>query len=58
MVTTGTDVFTPQFSIEGLRLLVEQAHAAGLPVTADAHAAAASTRPSQSAWKVSNTRRT
>ena len=41
MVTTGTDVFTPQFSIEELRLLVEQAHAAGLPVTAHAHAAAA-----------------
>jgi len=41
LVTTGSDVFTPQFSIEGLRLLVEQAHAAGLPVTAHAHAAAA-----------------
>jgi imidazolonepropionase-like amidohydrolase len=41
MVTTGTDVFTPQFSIEELRLLVEQAHAAGLPVTAHAHPAAA-----------------
>jgi imidazolonepropionase-like amidohydrolase len=41
MVTTGTDVFVPQFSIEELRLLVEQAHADGLPVTAHAHAAAA-----------------
>jgi imidazolonepropionase-like amidohydrolase len=41
MVTTGTDVFVPQFSIEELRLLVAQAHAAGLPVTAHAHAAAA-----------------
>jgi imidazolonepropionase-like amidohydrolase len=41
MVTTGTDVFAPQFSIAELRLLVEQAHAAGLPVTAHAHAAAA-----------------
>jgi imidazolonepropionase-like amidohydrolase len=41
MVTTGSDVFNPQFSIEELRLLVEQAHAAGLPVTAHAHAAAA-----------------
>jgi imidazolonepropionase-like amidohydrolase len=41
MVTTGTDVVAPQFSIEELRLLVEQAHAAGLPVTAHAHAAAA-----------------
>jgi imidazolonepropionase-like amidohydrolase len=41
MVTTGSDVYTPQFPIEELRLLVEQAHAAGLPVTAHAHAAAA-----------------
>jgi imidazolonepropionase-like amidohydrolase len=41
MVTTDTNIFTPQFSIEELRLLVEQAHAAGLPVTAHAHAAAA-----------------
>ena len=41
MMTAGTDVFVPQFSIEELRLLVERAHAAGLPVTAHAHAAAA-----------------
>jgi imidazolonepropionase-like amidohydrolase len=41
MVTTGSDVNTPQFSIEELRLLVEQAHAAALPVTAHAHSAAA-----------------
>jgi imidazolonepropionase-like amidohydrolase len=41
LVTTGTDLFSPQFSIEEVRLLVEQAHAAGLPVTAHAHAAAA-----------------
>ncbi len=41
LVTTGSDMFSPQFSIEELRLLVEQAHAAGLPVTAHAHAAAA-----------------
>jgi imidazolonepropionase-like amidohydrolase len=41
MATTGSDVFVPQFSIEELRLLVEQAHAAGLPVTAHAHSAAA-----------------
>jgi imidazolonepropionase-like amidohydrolase len=40
-MTTGTDIFVPQFSIEELRLLVEQAHAADLPVTAHAHAAAA-----------------
>lgn len=41
MMTAGTDVYTPQFSIEELRLLVEQAHTAGLPVAAHAHAAAA-----------------
>jgi imidazolonepropionase-like amidohydrolase len=41
MVTTGSDVFVPQFPIEELQLLVEQAHAAGLPVTAHAHSAAA-----------------
>jgi imidazolonepropionase-like amidohydrolase len=41
MATAGTDIFAPQFSIEELRLMVEQAHAAGLPVTAHAHAAVA-----------------
>jgi imidazolonepropionase-like amidohydrolase len=41
MNTADTDVFAPQFSIDDLRLLVEQAHAAGLPVTAHAHAALA-----------------
>jgi hypothetical protein len=41
MVTTGTDVYIPHFSVEELRLLVEQAHAGGLPVTAHGHAAAA-----------------
>jgi imidazolonepropionase-like amidohydrolase len=41
LVTAGTDVFSPQFSFGELRLLVEQAHAAGLPVTAHAHGAAA-----------------
>jgi imidazolonepropionase-like amidohydrolase len=39
--TVGSDMTVPQFSIEELRLLVEQAQAAGLPVTAHAHAAAA-----------------
>jgi imidazolonepropionase-like amidohydrolase len=39
--TADTDVFAPQFSIDDLRLLVKQAHAAGLPVTAQAHAALA-----------------
>jgi imidazolonepropionase-like amidohydrolase len=41
MMTGGTDIFAPQFSIEESRLLVEQAHAAGLPVIAHAHAATA-----------------
>ncbi|GAA4348081.1 amidohydrolase family protein [Angustibacter luteus] len=35
--TPGTDVLRTQFSDDGLRRLVEQAHAAGLPVTAHAH---------------------
>ena len=41
MATPGTDVSAPQFSHDDLRLLVEEAHRAGLPVTAHAHAAAA-----------------
>lgn len=41
MATMGTDVTMPQFSLEQLRLLVEVVHAAGLPVAAHAHAAAA-----------------
>jgi imidazolonepropionase-like amidohydrolase len=41
MTTVGTDVTAPQFSLEDLRLLVETAHAAGLPVAAHAHAALA-----------------
>jgi imidazolonepropionase-like amidohydrolase len=40
MNTPGTDVSAPQFSDDDLRLLVEQAHRAGLPVTAHSHAAA------------------
>lgn len=35
--TTGTDVMSCQFSLADLRLLVDEAHAAGLPVTAHAH---------------------
>lgn len=41
MNTTGSDVMSPQFSIDELRLIVELAHAAGIPVTAHAHALAA-----------------
>jgi imidazolonepropionase-like amidohydrolase len=41
MNTPGTDVTAPQFSLDHLRLIVDQAHAAGLPVAAHAHAASA-----------------
>ncbi|NUS52579.1 MAG: amidohydrolase family protein, partial [Nocardioidaceae bacterium] len=41
MTTMGTDVAAPQFSLDDLRLLVDEAHAAGLPVAAHAHAAVA-----------------
>ena len=40
MNTPGTDVTAAQFSLEDLRLLVDLAHRAGLPVTAHSHAAA------------------
>lgn len=39
--TPGTDVTLTQFSDENLRLLVDEAHAVGLPVTAHAHAVTA-----------------
>jgi hypothetical protein len=58
MVTTGTDVYTPTFPIEELRLLVEQAHAADLPVTAHAHAAAAVDQAVAVAVRASNMRHT
>lgn len=41
MNTPGSDVMSTQFSDEDLRLLVDLAHAAGLPVTAHAHAVTA-----------------
>ena len=41
MNTAGTDVAAAQFSLEHLQLLVDDAHAAGLPVAAHAHAATA-----------------
>jgi len=37
MTTPGTDVMRTQFTDDDLRFLVDQAHAAGLPVTAHAH---------------------
>lgn len=36
-LTPGTDVMHCQFTLDELRLLVDEAHAAGLPVTAHAH---------------------
>lgn len=41
LLTPTTDVSACQFDLDDLRHLVEQAHAAGLPVTAHAHAVAA-----------------
>ena len=38
MNTLGTDVMGTQFTTQDMRTLVERAHAAGLPVTAHAHA--------------------
>ena len=38
MATTGTDVMMPQFSLAEMRLIVDLAHAAGIAVTAHAHA--------------------
>jgi imidazolonepropionase-like amidohydrolase len=38
VMTVGTDVLTPQFTLDELRLVVREAHDAGLPVTAHAHA--------------------
>lgn len=40
LMTPGTDPYRPQFSLDELHLVVELAHAAGLPVTAHAHALA------------------
>jgi imidazolonepropionase-like amidohydrolase len=36
-MTAGTDVLATQFRLDELRLVVDEAHAAGLPVTAHAH---------------------
>jgi imidazolonepropionase-like amidohydrolase len=41
MITATTDVTKPQYSRGDLRLVVDAAHAAGLPVTAHAHATTA-----------------
>ncbi len=38
VMTVGTDVLAPQFTLDELRLVVREAHDAGLPVTAHAHA--------------------
>jgi imidazolonepropionase-like amidohydrolase len=41
LMTAGTDVLAPQFTLDELRAVVDEAHRVGLPVTAHAHAAAA-----------------
>ncbi len=41
IMTAGTDIFASQFSLAQLRVLVDTAHEAGLPVIAHAHPAAA-----------------
>lgn len=41
MMTPGTDVTAPQYGLDDLRVVVEAAHAAGLPATGHAHAASA-----------------
>jgi imidazolonepropionase-like amidohydrolase len=41
LMTPGTDAFACQFSLDELRAVVDEAHRAGLPVTAHAHALAA-----------------
>ena len=38
LMTVGTDVLACQFTLDELRALVDEAHRAGLPVTAHAHA--------------------
>ncbi|HEY9379079.1 MAG TPA: amidohydrolase family protein [Jiangellaceae bacterium] len=37
LMTVGTDVMASQFTLEELRLVVDQAHRQGLPITAHAH---------------------
>jgi len=37
MMTAGTDVLACQYSLDLLRIVVDEAHACGLPVTAHAH---------------------
>jgi imidazolonepropionase-like amidohydrolase len=37
LMTAGTDVLVGQFTLEEVRLVVDEAHAAGLPVAAHAH---------------------
>ena len=55
MGTPGTDPAAAQFSLEELRLVVEEAHAAGLPVAAHAHAASAVRLALRSASTASST---
>ncbi|WP_433333347.1 amidohydrolase family protein [Spirillospora sp. CA-294931] len=41
VLTPGTDTMSPQFTAEELRAAVDEAHRAGLPITAHAHALSA-----------------
>jgi imidazolonepropionase-like amidohydrolase len=41
LMTEGTDAFSCQFTLDELRAVVDEAHDAGLPVTAHAHATSA-----------------
>jgi imidazolonepropionase-like amidohydrolase len=41
LLTAGTDVLAAQFTLDEVRLVVDESHAAGLPVAAHAHAVAA-----------------
>jgi imidazolonepropionase-like amidohydrolase len=41
VMTAGTDMLTPQFTLEELRTVVDEAHRHGLPVAAHAHSLAA-----------------
>jgi imidazolonepropionase-like amidohydrolase len=47
VMTPGTDVLACQYALEQLRILVEEAHACGLPVTAHAHGLAAVIRAAE-----------
>jgi imidazolonepropionase-like amidohydrolase len=53
--TAGTDMQRCQFNLGELRLVVDEAHRQGLPVTTHAHGLAASSRPSRRVATASST---